>query len=135
MNDCIIAFIKYFIIFEIWTTNAVFDGVPVVIYKPENYSPGGVSMMYFHGGGFVIMSPGTLSLYLIIHCIYSTEIQYLRDRYGIVQKYKLLRLMMKWLLTLFLLFQITFPIPLKVRELWGQTLYWEFFCCIVFSLC
>ena len=52
----------------------MFDGVPVVIYKPENYSPGGVSMMYFHGGGFVLSTPGTLSFYLIMHYKYILNI-------------------------------------------------------------
>ena len=66
----------------------MFDGVPVVIYKPENYSPGGVSMMYFHAGGFVLLSPGTLYLYLIIHCLYIHSIH----RYEIIQPYKLLSL-------------------------------------------
>ena len=54
----------------------MFDGVPVVIYKPENYSPGGVSMMYFHGGGFVLSTPGTLSLYFIMHYMYILNFEF-----------------------------------------------------------
>ena len=50
------------------TTDTVFDGVPVRVYEPfvetKNPRP---AIVYFHGGGWVLLDIGKLSHYYVLN--------------------------------------------------------------------